>query len=148
MALTPNTNSAQGGGSGSPFQGVTAPGRVIETTQRYHTPSGQVRELRKRVITLQNAPGIFRTDDLIEVIPPLACSCLPENMNDLAECSRCLSLTCASKHSQTCPLCGRPHCSACLTKLATEEGTIVVCVTCADQAKRPLLTMMKKLIWG
>lgn len=148
MAQTPNPNPVPGAGPGSPFQGIAALGRVIETTMRYHTPSGQVRELRKRVITIQDQQGIFRTDELIEVVPPLVCSCVPEHLSDLAECSRCLSITCASKHSQTCPLCGRPHCSACLTRLETEEGIIVACVTCAEQVKKPLRTSLKKLIWG
>jgi hypothetical protein len=138
--------------TGVPLPGP-APGRLIETVERYCLPSGKVRELRKIIGTIQDPSGIFRTQELVEVVPALDCSCVPHDLHDIAECTRCGSVMCASKHSGTCPSCGQVYCTACLCEAEVEDSegvkeTIRVCRDCADEMARPVILKVLRKIWG
>jgi len=145
--------------SQNPFQGpgvplpVMAPGRVIESVERCHLPSGKVRELRKLSCTMQDANGIFRTEELVEVVPPLDCSCVPHDLHDISECTQCGSVMCASKHSGTCPSCGNVFCTACLvdTEVTDADGVKKnsrVCRDCAREMDTPALVKLFRKIWS
>jgi len=143
MAVRPNNPNANPAGA-FPL------GRVIQTVNRYLLPSGRVRELREVVETFQDSQGIFRTGKYVEAVPPLDCGCVPEDMNDVAECARCGSVVCASKHSLTCPVCGIVHCLACTVTLEIEDGReIRLCKECAAEARTPtVIKVIRKAIWG
>lgn len=153
MPTNPNNPLGQ-----SPL-GSLAPGRVIESTERYWFPSGRFRDLYRITSTLQGPDSVFRTLDFVEVKPPLDCSCIPQTMNDIAECTRCQAITCRSVHSFTCPSCGCPHCTGCRVDLEVEakdvepngepKRVIQVCRTCADELElqtHPILKLIRK-IW-
>jgi hypothetical protein len=138
-----------GNTAGFPFGSVPPIGRVIEVVERYCTPSGQIRELRRVKETVQDSQGVLRTTEVTMVLPPLACSCVPRDLNDIAECSRCLSVVCASKHSSTCQGCGLVYCSACMAIVAVEEQQVRICKGCAEAATTPTwLKFFRGLIWG
>ncbi len=128
--------------------GFPPPGRFIETIRRHRTPSGQVRELRKIVETVCDSHGVYTTYESLEVVPPLDCSCLPESIHDVAECSRCLSIVCQTKHATTCTACGRVHCSGCMTTITVEDEEISVCRDCEKKLNHPFLSRVMNLLWG
>lgn len=132
---------------GQQFQQNMVPGRVVKRVERYHLPSGRYREFRHVSVTGLDAQGVFRTDDHIEVVPPLDCSCIPDNMKDVVECTECLAVVCASKHSATCPECGRVFCSACLNTIEVNDDRKTVCQTCRrDLTVHPVMKLVRK-IW-
>jgi len=138
----------------SPPVDPVVPGRVIQSVQRIFLPSGKVRELYKLSLTVQDANGTFRTDELVEHRPPSDCSCSPRDHHDVAECVRCGAVVCG-RHSGTCQACGRVHCTACITEAevgdAPEVKKIVrVCRGCDEEMKierSPFLKLLRQ-IWG
>ena len=123
------------------------PGRVVTHVERYHFPSGQYRELRKIIVTVQDANGIFDTEEIVEVVPPLDCSCIVENLRDAVECANCIAIVCASQHSATCPECGNVFCAGCLHVVAVKEHEMRVCEKCGQKlTTHPLIRFIKK-IW-
>jgi FYVE zinc finger len=156
MTPTPNSGSLWPGPAGaSQGPGLPSVGRTIEIVHRYHTPSGQMREVHVQKATIEDPPGVFRTYELVEVIPPLACSCIPHDENDIAECSRCLSVVCASKHSGTCHACGRVYCTGCLSVLEVPDTNtgkskeVRLCKGCEAEARElPILKVLRRSLWG
>jgi hypothetical protein len=133
--------------------GSTPLGRVIESVEKYWLPSGKFRELRRVTETAQDANGVFRTHEFVEATPPLDCSCIPIHMADVAECSICGAVTCSSRHSMTCPECGRPVCTGCVKEIVvegkdgSEKQVRKVCRNCAATlTTHPLLSLIRR-IW-
>lgn len=144
MPTNPNNPLGQ-----SPL-GSLAPGRIIESVERYWLPSGRYRELRRSTCTMQDANGIFRTQEFVEAVPALDCSCIPATMNDIAECTLCSAVCCAGKHSFTCR-CGAVCCSGCrrevevLDEESGEKKTLVLCKNCEDEL-HPIRKLIR-MIW-
>ncbi len=133
------------GGVGGGFLG---PGRIVEQVQVYNLPSGRIRELRQIIETVRHEFNNFRTNSRIEARPPYDCSCVPESMTDIAECSNpeCLVIVC-SRHSFTCQVCGKVHCTAC--GVADEYGYFRICRACYRELSTPwIFRWLRKIIWG
>jgi len=123
------------------------PGRVITQVERYLFPSGRCRELRKIAATVQDASGVFQTEEIVEVVPPLDCSCLVKDLRDCVECAGCGAIVCANKHSATCPECGNVYCAACLAIVSVEERELRLCKPCGEKLTTHPLIMLFKNIW-
>lgn len=123
------------------------PGRVVTHVERFYLPSGRCRELRKTIVTVQDPNGIFRTEEIVEVVPPLDCSCIPDQMHDCVECVGCGAVVCASQHSATCPECGNVHCAACLRIVTVQGQEIRLCEKCGKKLTTHPLIRFIKGIW-
>jgi hypothetical protein len=132
---------------GQQFSFNLTPGRVVTHVERYHFPSGQCRELRKTVVTIPDATGTFRTEEIVEVVPPLDCSCIVEDLHDAVECVSCGAIVCASKHAATCPECGNVFCAACLKVVSVEEQQLRLCEKCGRKLTRHPVVKLVKMIW-
>ncbi len=144
-------NFSEGEERGGEFAGgmdsLLGPGRIVEHVQVYHLPSGRIWELRQIVETLRDRYGTFRTNSRIEAKPSYDCSCVPESMTDIAECSNpeCLAIVC-TRHSFTCEVCGKVYCTAC--GVADEYG-FRICKKCWKKMTTPrLVRWIKSLFWG
>ena len=128
----------------------TAPGRLIVNRQPILLPSGKMREFYEIVNTYLVPPATYITYREFGVRPGYDCACQPQGSWDIAECSKCLSVTCLLRHSRTCVLCGRPHCSGCLTNCLLINGnTCVICKDCEKDMKTPKsIKFLNKLFWG
>lgn len=130
--------------------GFPGPGRRVEEVRVYHLPSGRTRELQRVVDTVIDQNNRARTKVRVEAKPSYDCSCMPEDMSDIAECSNpeCLAIVCR-RHSFTCPGCGRVHCTACGKAAADEYGYFLICKKCWKKATTPrLVRWLKSLLWG
>jgi len=130
------------------------PGRIITKVKRYVSPTGQVGELRWMTITVQDNQGIFRTEETIEVVPPLADGTTPQDSDKIRECFRCQSLI-HEKNYRVCPLCGLGFGLPCTTviktesqEVKTESREVRVCVFCAKNIRHPFLQAAKRILWG
>lgn len=124
-------------------------GRVIQTVERVRFPSGAVREFRLLIITFRDANGLFRTEELREIVPPLDCSCIPAALADASECTNCSAIICSSKHSGTCRTCGRVFCTACASEVEVEGRVVRICRECIAEATTPkIIRFLRKVIWG
>jgi len=133
------------GGVGGGFLG---PGRISEHVQVYNLPSGRIRELRQIVETVIDDYNRARTNSRIEARPPLDCSCVPEDMTDIAECSNpeCLAIVC-TRHSFTCEECGGVFCLRC--GVADEYGYFRICKKSWKKMTTPrIVRWIKSLLWG
>ena len=63
-----------------PGMPLAIPGRVIRRVQRFPMPDGQVWEKRWISSTVQAPDGSIQTYEHTEVVPPLACSCVPVDL--------------------------------------------------------------------
>jgi len=123
------------------------PGRAITRREVYCAPlTNRVVELRWITITVEDQ-GIYKTEDIKEVVPSLDDGTVPESVTQIRECWRCFSLV---TNSYLCPRCGREFCLACTSTLAVDkEGRqMTVCIDCADNIKNPLWHLAKKALWG
>jgi hypothetical protein len=128
------------------FQYNLTPGQVETHMERYHLPSGRYRELRRTLVTVQDADGLFHTEETVEVIPPLDCSCIVKDLHDVFECAECQAIVC-SNHSATCPECGNVYCAACLKTVTIDGRELRLCEKCAKKlTTHPLIKFLKK-IW-
>jgi hypothetical protein len=124
-------------------------GREIELVERVWLPSGRSRELWSTTLTRLDADGLFRTHQLLEARPPLDCSCVPEDICDVAECVKCGAIVCASLHALTCPGCGRTHCLGCAKIVVVGQAALRLCNECTKELTTPgWLKFLTKLIWG
>jgi hypothetical protein len=133
------------GGVGGGFLG---PGRIVEHVQVYNLPSGKIRELRQIIETVRDEYNNFRTNFRIAAGPPFDCSCMPEDMEDIAECSNpeCRAIVC-KRHSFTCQADGRVYCTAC--GVADEYGYFRICRKCWRKMTTPrVVRWIKSLLWG
>jgi len=128
-------------------QSPLTPGRIITKVKRYVSPTGQVTELRWVTITIQDKQGIWRTEENIEVVPPLADGTTPQDLDKIRECLRCRCLI-HEKNYRICPLCGLGFCLPCTKVIETEKQQIRVCVDCARNNRHPLLSLARKVVWG
>lgn len=129
-------------------QSPLAPGRIITKVKRYVSPTGQVVELQWVTITVQDNQGIFRTEEIIEVVPPLQDSITPNDCDEIRECFRCKSLIHIS-NAYICPSCSQCNCLPCTVNFEVEGKQIRICVTCAKEVRTPLfLRIIKKAVWG
>jgi len=139
---SPMQNPSPGGGGGA------RPTRIDEHIERHSFPSGQVVEIRRIKITAEDQTGIWRTKELLEVDPPLADGSMPQDIRDIAECSLCFRLVCASQHVETCPGCGLVCCSSCMTVVEVKENVVRICRNCEAEVRRPhIARILKKLLW-
>lgn len=129
---------------------LAAPARLILNHQPVILPSGAMREFYETVTTCLVPPATYLTHHELGVRPGFDCGCQPLGPWDIAECSKCLAVTCLLRHSGTCVLCGRVHCSACLTHAELPNGyTCIICKDCEKDMKTPpAIKLLKKLIWG
>jgi hypothetical protein len=123
------------------------PGRIITKVKRYVSPTGQVVEQRWVTITAQDNQGIFRTEDAIEVLPPLADGTTPEDSDKIRECFRCRCLI-HEKNHHICPLCGLGFCLAYTIATEIEGEKVRLCVDCAKNIRHPFLQAAKRILWG
>jgi hypothetical protein len=123
------------------------PGRVINKVKRYVSPFGQVVEIRWSTITVQDDQGIFRTEEVLEVVPPLADGTMPEDPGLIRCCFRCFSLIHVN-NSYNCPSCGLVVCLPCTGIIGTEGQKVRVCAECAKSIRSPWLQLAKKFLWG
>ena len=123
------------------------PGRVITKVKRYVSPTGQVVELRWATITVLDNQGVFRTEETIEVVPPLADGTTPQDSDKIRECSRCQCLI-HEKNYRVCPLCGLGFGLPCTTVIKTESQEVRVCIYCAKNIRHPFLQAAKRILWG
>lgn len=110
-----------------------APERIIIQIERKTMPlSGRVVEVLRRVITREDEPGHFVTEDVVE--PAAAdCSCSVMSVSELVECSICHGVICTKpKHGGVCSSCGLVVCMACSTPSSAGR----VCVKCTARQKR------------
>ena len=125
-----------------------APGRLIVNERPILFPSGAIREFYEIVITNLIPPMTYATYKKAGVRPGLDCSCQPQDMWDLSECSRCLSVTCL-RHSGTCVLCGRVYCTGCLVITEVSGNPCVICRDCDKDLNTPkAIKLLQKLFWG
>ena len=111
-------------------------------------PSGAVVESRKVTLTVADATtGIIKTQVLQEQNPQTACCGKAKDLNDITECGKCQALICET-HSLVCPLCGIVCCLTCSKETEVEDKKIRICVDCAKRIKSPLISTLKKLLWG
>ena len=94
----------------------------------------------------RDVTGAIVTGSVYEARPGLDC-CSPQDLNDVAECFRCLRVVC-SRHSFTCSLCGLVACGACSEEIITEAGRQRVCKHCAADVKPGVVNFLRKIIWG
>lgn len=129
-----------GGGEGAGDFGYgpspVVPGRIIYRSQRIWLPSGRCRELQWVAATQMLPNGCFVTREHVEAYPALDCSCAPRDLQDVAECARCLRVTCM-RHARTCMACGRVCCTRCLKRIRVGYVSGIVCTDCADEIKTP-----------
>lgn len=131
---------------GQGFPNIT-PARVVIHVERFNLPSGRCREFCKTVVTAPDASGVYRTEETVEVTPPLECSCIPEDLHDVVECTSCAAIVCATKHAAMCSRCGLVFCVVCLTTVQVDDAPIKLCEACRVQvACHPLIRLLKK-IW-
>ena len=128
-------------------QPLLTPGRVINKVKRYVSPFGQVVEIRRATITVQDDQGIFRTEKLVEVVPPLADGTMPEDPGLIRCCFRCFSLI-HVENSYTCPSCGLVFCLPDTAVVDIEGQKVRVCAECAKSIRSPWLQLAKKFLWG
>jgi len=129
-------------------QSSLTPGRIIAKTERYQSPTGQVVQLRRITSTLRDDQGIWRTEQTVEIDPPLADGLTPGSSNDIRECFRCLSLI-HVHNSHTCPGCCQCYCLPCTEIVKVEDREIKYCKNCAKEAQTPkFLKVAKKLCYG
>jgi hypothetical protein len=122
-----------------------APGREVTSTERYCSPiSNRVVELRHVAVTVEDQ-GIFRTQEVREVIPALDDGTVPQSAAQIRECWRCLSLV---TNSHLCPTCGREFCLACVSEVEKDGQRIKVCADCAASIQNPLWHLVKRALWG
>jgi hypothetical protein len=127
------------------------PGRVITRREIWVAPyTKRVVELRWVTITVEKQ-GIYTTEDLREVDPPLDDGTVPESVKQIRECWRCLSIV---SNSHLCRACGKEACLACTTEINQDNQKkgggqkIRVCKDCAASIRNPLLHFAKKSLWG
>jgi len=124
------------------------PGRIIENVQRYRLPSGKIRKVRTLIRTIMDQNSIYRTRQVIDVEPPLDCSCIPDNPSHIVECTRCGSVVC-QRHSSTCMVCGNVFCTGCLKRITVNGISAIVCRDCAlDIKSSKLLKLLIHFFWG
>jgi len=128
-------------------QSPLTPGRVITKVKRYVSPSGQVVELRWVTITIQDNQGIWRTEETMEVVPPLRDGSVVNeaNYDKLQECVICLAVT---VQAYQCPKCRQWVCMVCTAEVIVQSKVVLFCENCAWKIKYPRLSGLHKLIWG
>ena len=124
-----------------------APGRRIENVVRVLLPSGATREFYETVVTYLEAPMTYVTHREMGVRPGYDCSCQPRGPWDIAECSKCLAVTCLA-HSDTCPFCGQVCCTGCLTTTYVLGFESLICRRCEKDLRTPrIIKALRKIIW-
>ncbi len=125
------------------------PGRVIRRVQRYIMPDGQAREKRWISSTVQAADGSIHTVEHTEVVPPLACACVPGDMTDVSQCCHCHAIVCRTRHTFTCDACGQNCCTKCRVRTEIQGREVQLCPPCAQESLTPkVIRIIRKLIWG
>ncbi|MFH1022509.1 MAG: hypothetical protein V1809_03910 [Planctomycetota bacterium] len=131
-----------------PFIGFDIPGSETRETEIVRFPSGAIRRFIKTIDVSFGNDLQYRTNAVLDIVPPLDCSDSPRDSHDAVECYRCLSIVCATRHSITCPSCGRISCTACLGRTAVNGTTMVMCKECArENETHPLVKIYRKLLW-
>ena len=127
---------------------VVAPERELIKTRPIWLPSGAIRVFYQVTITRVTPPMRYVTEFGEGFWPGLDCSCQPINEQDIAECSRCLSVTCKKEHSFTCVLCGRVHCTGCRVIVRLENVDCWICKTCEQDLTTPRIIKYLKNCFG
>ena len=121
-------------------------GREKIETRRLPLGGGRFIEAVFRQTTEMNDKGVWVTETLISVDPPLDCGDVPVRIEDVALCQRCESLVC-SLHAALCQVCGRQVCTECLDYEASSEIAAFTCKDCAD-APKGIIETLSRFIWG
>ena len=121
--------------------------RVIKV-EKFLTCSGQLVELRWiEGSTFKNSQLI--KEECFEVIPPLADNRIPDSAADCRECCVCLKIY-HKDNVFVCPLCNRDTCKSpkCRDEITIKDkGEVVVCATCANEAKTGLVKKLWRGLW-
>jgi hypothetical protein len=145
MAGTPNNFGAAG--PPDPMAAMLGGREKIET-RRLPLGGGRFIEAIFRQTTEMNDQGIWVTETLISVDPPLECGDVPTDIEDVVVCQRCGALVCASKHAVFCQAgCGRLVCTRCVDFDASGEGGAFTCKDCADTPKG-IFGWVSRFVWG
>ena len=121
------------------------PGRVIARREVWVSPiTKRIVELRWVTVTVEEQ-GIYKTDELKEIDPPLDDGTVPESSSQIRECWRCFSLI---TKVRLCPECGKEFCYACTPEIEKDGQKVRVCVDCGEKIKNPLWHSAKKGLWG
>ena len=131
----------------TPFMGHP-PGRIIEEITRKVMPSGAVVESRRVTLTVIDPnTGVIRTQVLQEQNPQVACCGMAKDLNQITECGKngCRALIC-EVHSLVCPVCGVVCCLTCTEE--TENEKVRKCKDCSDKIHKPVISILRKLLWG
>ena len=111
-------------------------GRVIEEREIVTLPTSREVMFMRREGSVEDPPGVWRTQRETRVVPPLNCTCTPRDAHDIFECTSCLAVVCG-RHSTDCQVCGLLVCTACMTQIQVEGQIIRLCRRCEAAAKTP-----------
>lgn len=137
--------------------GIIAPERIIIKRKRVLLPSGNSRLFFEIDTTRFVPPCTYITEcEPGGVEPAYDCGCQPLGTWDIAECVRCLAVTCLY-HSDTCRFCGNVFCTGCLagslsiriSRLPVRRRSYCICRDCfKDRQTKGLINCVNKQIWG
>ena len=119
-------------------------GKVVNKVERFQTESGQLVEIRW-VETSMQKDGVLKKDAYFEGVPPLRDNRIPDSVSDIREC------ICGGLYHKDnvlrCSVCGKYFGLCCREAIKTDQGEVSVCLLCAKEYNRSLLSKIWKKFW-
>ena len=136
---------------GQPDIVLNAPSVETRDIVRKRFPDGRVLTFTYMKLTFASMLQRYVVWELVDIDPPLTCSCTPQGAADVVMCDPCRALVC-SRHAGCCGRCGRIGCSRCMQGVIVYDTRAVVCNSCADilnsSGLKKTWRSINGLIWG